>query len=171
MNVWRWFGLIVVALGLMGCQGSLFGAHANGRLSNHEFMALWDVYTHCRASHDPEMMRLDVKHLQQASEDDAPAHASTAAFSGPLKRLIDKPLPRLSADPRSMLASCAVQTGQAALVERDYATASNMFKLVLREYAEHDDPYYVREARNGLMHVGLARDLLLPARSIPVSSR
>ncbi len=134
-------------------------------------MALWDIYTHCRTSHDHQMMRVAVNRLHQASEDGTLTPPSTETFPDPFKGLIAKPLPRLAADPRSMLASCAVQTGKAALIQRDYATASDMFTLVLREYGEYEYPYYVREARNGLMHVGLARDLPLSPRSIPVSSR
>lgn len=170
MLVMRGLCVLMVTAGLMGCQGSLFGSQPQGTLSNHDLMALWEVYTHCQTSDDLRLMRADVKRLHQASDDQGLAQSSHDEIPDPLKGLIAKHPLRLSVDPRSMLASCALQTAQAAFRQQDYGTASTMFKMVVREYSEHEYPYYVREARSGLVRVSLTPNLQ-PARSVPVSSR
>lgn len=170
MTVMRWVGALVLTAGLMGCQGSLVGPHPGGTLSNHELMAIWDVYTHCQMSDDLRVMRVDVKRLREASEDQGFVQQSHDQVPDPLKGLIAKHPLRLSVDPRSMLASCALRTGKTALLKRDYDTASTMFKMVVQKYSEYEYPYYVREARSGLARTSLARNLPVP-RSVPVSSR
>ncbi len=138
-----WLGM---ALMLSGCQGLYLYDHPVDHQES-QFNHLWGIYTHCRASSNPETLRQDAHRLSQAPMADQLPHA---LLPDPLRRLVSRPPLRLSVDPRAMAASCALHAGQAALTAGKSELASGMFHQIIRGNPEAEYAYYVDQAREGL---------------------
>jgi len=142
-------GLAVV---LSGCQG-MPGTHAQASLDNAGFMTALDVYRHCQIGTDVDNMRADLTHLLLAVE----KQESGSSFSLPLpkfmKEMMEKPAPRLAADPKAMAAACALSIGQTALLAERMDVATEMFQSVIENHSEPEYAYYAGQARIGLDHV------------------
>ena len=111
------------------------------------FNQLWGIYTHCRATSDPETSRQDAHRLGQTPIVD---QSPSALLPDSLRRLVSRPPLRLSVDPRAMAASCALHTGQTALAAGQSDLAGFMFHQIIRRYPEAEYAYYVDQARDGL---------------------
>ena len=81
---------------------------------NTSFMQMWNIYDHCRRSHDTREIQIDVGLLKQASRAlGVPKTAPTLLPAAIERRL--SPLPsRLAVDPSEMTMSCAVHGTEVA---------------------------------------------------------
>ena len=142
-------GLAVV---LGGCQG-LQGPHASASLDNRGFMTALEVYRHCQVGTDVDTMRADLTHLLLAAEKQESASSFSLPLPNFLNQMMEKPLPRLAADPNAMAAACALSIGQTALLTERMDLATEMFQSVIKNHSEPEYAYYTDQARIGLDHV------------------
>ncbi len=140
---------------LGGCQG-MQSAQTKGSLENAGFMATLGTYRHCQAGTDVDSMRADLTHLLLAAEEQESASSFSLPVPDFMKAMMDKPAPRLAADPNAMAAACALSIGQVALVTERMDLASEMFQSVITNHSEPEYAYYVDQARIGLDHVANA---------------
>jgi hypothetical protein len=130
---------------LMGCQTG------KPPVTNTAFMGLWNTYDHCQSSGDLDTMREDARQLSAGSQ-----HAAVnddviiRPLLKPIEHWIAPPIPRLSADPRAMAASCTLRTGETAVIYGRPDIATEMFTEVIQNYPQPQYAYYVSEARNKL---------------------
>jgi hypothetical protein len=122
-------------------------------LDNAGFMTAWDMYRHCQVGIDLDTMRTEMQQLTRV----ASTQESTGTFPFPLpdfvKRMVEKPALRLSADPKAMAAACALSTGEAALRAERMDLATEMFRAVLANQSQPEYAYYMDQARMGLNQV------------------
>ncbi|MFQ5991999.1 MAG: hypothetical protein ACE5NA_06135 [Nitrospiraceae bacterium] len=161
-------GLLVSLIFVLGGCQSLQGLGHSGNLQNHEFMSLWDTYSHCSTSLDVDAMRQDVEVLNEV----ALAPVSFKDLPLPLPKAfiakIRKPTPRLAVDPKAMAAACSLYTGQVAHRAARYKMAGEMYQSVLQDYKPQSDyTYYASQARVGLRQLGLTADVRPVSSSTP----
>ncbi len=140
------------AMLLGGCQGTQ-SAHTKASLQNAGFMTTWGVYRHCQAGTDVETMRADLTHLLLAAKEQESATAFSLPVPDFMKEMMEKPAPRLAADPNAMAAACALSIGQTALLAERMDLATEMFQSVITNHSEPQYAYYADQARIGLDHV------------------
>lgn len=145
-----------LAIGLLmlleGCQSApLTGTPA--QLDNAAFMTAWDVYRHCQASTDVEAMRADLEQLVRAAAVQEAAATVSLPLPDFLGQMVAKPPKRLAADPKAMVASCALSAGQAALQAERMEVATEMFQSVLSSHTQPEYAFYADQARIGLLQV------------------
>jgi len=138
------FGLVVTTL--VGCihtwplDGTATSVH------NVEFITLWQTYSHCRSSSDPNEMRADAERLRLAVQ----TQPSTIhpKFLGMEAGTV---LPsRLTVDPQAMVMACGLHAGQTAQSLGRRAIALEMFNMIMTINPEPKYAYYVAEASRGL---------------------
>ena len=149
----RWQGrlvglvMIVMSVGGGGCfpMGSLDGP------GDADVMNLWQTYSHCRASSDPDVMRSDAEHLFHAAQIFT-VNAQAIPFPDfmPLQSLLSKLPSRLTVDPRAMAMACTLYAAQTAQSLGRLVTATEMFTSVLTATSELRYAYYVIQAERGL---------------------
>ncbi|WP_447984172.1 hypothetical protein [Nitrospira sp. Nam74] len=140
--------LLSVVLILSGCQTTAPIAKS-ATLDNTSFMGMWNMYRHCEAASDIDVMRSDAYHLDSVVHQAVTGMGHDVALPQVMKRWISEPANRLAVDPKAMAAACSLHTGQAALSAGRYELADEMFQVVLG-YPEGMYPYYIKQAREGL---------------------
>lgn len=148
-------GLVMV---LGGCQG-MQGPHTPASLDNAGFMTAWDVYRHCQVGTNVDSMRADLKHLLRAAAKQESSSSFPLLLPDFMQEMMEKPAPRLAADPNAMAAACALSTGQVALIAERMDLATEMFQSVLENHSGSQYAYYADQARMGLHHVEHAAQL------------
>jgi hypothetical protein len=158
--------LVTMIVLLAGCQ-------SNPAVTNTAFMGLWSTYDHCQSSGDLDTMREDVRQLSAGSQ-----HAAVKddviirPLLKPIEHWIAPPIPRLSADPRAMAASCTLRTGETAVAYGRPDIATEMFTEIIQNYPQPPYAYYVSEARNKLGQLDQLTQVSLSSRPmiIPLPS-
>lgn len=138
--------VIVMGIWLMGCHS--VGVTSGTRdLPEDQFHELWQIYEHCRVSHDVRAIRKAADRLSQAALAD---EGRTTPFPEMLSRWVEAPPVRLSVEPKAMAASCALRGGQVAWQSGHPEMAQHLFSLVVRRFHEAPLAFYVSEASAGL---------------------
>ncbi len=145
MERWRFrvFGpvLLVTTMGFGGCH-DMWVLDTPGNL---EFMKLWNTYSHCRTSADPNEMHRDAEQLFRAAQI-ITQKSSSSVLAFPINEL---PV-RLTVDPQAMAIACTLYGGQAAQSLGRLALASEMFNSVVTATTKADYAFYVDEASRGM---------------------
>lgn len=140
--------LNLVLLTLAGCQS--VPPFADSRLlDDQSFQYLWNIYSRCRSSVDPEAMREDVYQLGGSAR--RLRQVNKASFLPEvLAQMVEDIPPRISVDLEAMTAACAIRAAQSAEVTRRSHMARELYRLVLSGPWTSLSNYYVVQARSGL---------------------
>jgi hypothetical protein len=164
----------VVMLG--GCQTA--PQHGMPVLDNSTFMSLWSTYQHCSSSTNLEQLRVDLRTLNQASQ----LRTSHADFTIPLPdallQLVSAQPTRTAADPKAMLAACAIHTAEVALERGKKEVAAELLNDVLQSHQKSEYAYYVQQAKATLERMNTGAQSLRKAevtspqepKALPVAS-
>jgi hypothetical protein len=145
----RGIWLIVMLFWLQGCQSSELATGMRDLPEEH-FQDLWRVSEHCRVSHDVEEIRRDAELLSRAAFANEGQASSVSDLLAPW---VEAPPVRLSVEPKSMAAACAIRGGRMAWQAGHEETARRLYSLVVRRFHEPHLAFYVREADAGLVLV------------------
>ena len=152
MDMKKAVAVLGIAMVLGGCQ-SMPGTPASTSLDNAGFMTALDVYRHCKVSTDVDTMRSDLKQLRLAAAKQDSASPFPIPLPGFMQDMVEKPAPRLAADPNAMAAACALSIGQTALLSERMDLAAELFQSVIENHYQPEYAYYVDQARIGLDRV------------------
>lgn len=132
--------VLILLLALSGCDTSRSSQSIQS--DNGRFMDLWGTYTHCFQGEDLDAMHADAQRLIQA------AH-TTGSVEDPAFRESRESI-RLSVDPATMAAACALRAGQTAREMGRLYLAREMFHAIVIQFPQPRYQYYTAQALLGL---------------------
>jgi hypothetical protein len=136
--------VLILLLTLSGCDTSRLSSQSI-QSDNGRFMDLWGTYTHCFQGEDLDAMRTDAERLIQA------AHTTGSVEDSILRE--SRESIRLSVDPATMAAACALRAGQAAREMGRLYVAQEMFHTIVVQFPQPRYQYYTAQALLGLEHL------------------
>jgi hypothetical protein len=111
------------------------------------FMTMWDEYQHCLSRDDLDEVMLNVGHLSVWAGQSLPPPSPMLRPMHPWVY----PLPvRTAADPKAMLADCALRAAHLAKERQLFTIAEDLYKRVSEELPHDRYAYYITEAKTGL---------------------
>lgn len=141
-----WPLCVLTMWGLVGC------ASVDDRLGvqqNASVISLWEIYGHCRASHDPDTMWTDSHQLRQAAHSLRAKEPLQILPEAMERRLWELPS-RWSVDPDAMAADCSLRAGLTAQEKGRPRLAEALFRLVAITYPVDRYAYYIEQASQHL---------------------
>ena len=123
------------------------------------FMELWQVYTHCQTSEDPEDVVIDAMRLARAAAT-TPPEPSTLLW--PIAQMVEPPPVRLSVDPTAMAAACSLRAARTAMEREWYDLAITLYRSIISTTPDAPSTYYVKRAQVGLAEAVNRKARLLP---------
>ena len=145
--------LLLLAVGLGGCQSSWPLDRPAGLIDHAEFQNLWKTYRHCRSSFDPDEIRVAAQYLDRAAYATESKSPSPLVLPRVIQHLVSKLPSRLAVDLQAMALDCALHGGQVARAAGRIRMAVELFTVVLATGNEEAYGYYVFEAGRGLEHL------------------
>ena len=158
--------------GIAGCQPvppPLKAPAANHSESGTKetLMELWQVYTHCQTSEDPEGLVIDAMRLNQAAVTTPPK--PFPMMLEPIEEIVEPPPVRLAVDPNAMAAACSIRAAHAAMERGWYDLAITLYRSIIPAPPDAQSTYYVERAQVGLAEAINRKALLVPKKP-PLSS-
>jgi hypothetical protein len=120
-----------------------------GMQQNASVISLWEIYGHCRASHDPDTMWTDSHQLRQVARS-LSAQQSLQILPEVLERLLWRLPSRWSVDPDALAADCSLRAGLAAQERGRPKLADALFRLIATTYPTERYAYYIEQASRHL---------------------
>jgi len=150
--------------GIAGCQ--LAPPPLKAPAANHSdfgnretFMELWQIYTHCQTSEDPEGLVVDAMRLDQAAETTPP---KPLPMLEPIEEMVEPPPVRLAVDPNAMAAACSLRAARTAMDRGWYDLAITLYRSIIPTAPDAPSTYYVKRAQVGLAEALIRKAVLGP---------
>ena len=145
--------LLLLVVGLGGCQASWSFDRPAGLIDHAEFKNVWKTYGHCRSSSDPDEIQVDARYLDRAAYVMESKSPSPLVLPRVMQHLVSKLPSRLAVDLQAMALDCALHGGQVARAAGRIQMAEELFTVVVARGDEEAYGYYVLEAGRGLEHL------------------
>ena len=120
-----------------------------GMQQNASVISLWEIYGHCRASHDLDTMWTDSHQLRQAARS-LKSQQPLQILPEAMERLLWRLPSRWSVDPDALAADCSLRAGLMAQEKGRPRLAEALFRLVAMTYPVDQYAYYIEQASQHL---------------------
>lgn len=144
-------GLLLAVVALSGCQATASSQLADSK--NNGFMSLWSAYTSCKATSDLDQASSDLRQLRFASQPSGGGEDFVLPLPANLSRLVSNPTSRVAVDVQSMVASCALHSGELAL-NQGYEELAREFLTSVISLHQEGNSYYAIKAKTLLAKIG-----------------
>ena len=122
-------------------------------------MELWQIYTHCQTSEDPEGLVVDAMRLDQAAET---TPSKPFPMLEPIDEMVEPPPVRLAVDPNAMAAACSLRAARTAMDRGWYDLAITLYRSIIPTAPDAPSTYYVKRAQVGLEEALIRKAVLVP---------